>query len=168
MKIKAIAFGFAMASMAILSSCSGSNKESGADSAANVAEFSENQPLQSGQYNVTHYDITGDNARKGNFDGRMLIALSPEQSALYVYENGNRAKIDYMVVLSKPFEKSDSAYTTTDTKGKTVSMVPDSVGYKLTFEKNKSTVMLEVDKTPNFTDTALSILEKIQQQKSGK
>lgn len=168
MNFKTIVLSIALTSMAILSSCGGNNKQAAADSAANAAEFVESQPMESGQYDVTHYDITGENARKGNFDGRLLIALSPEQSALYVYENGNRAKIDYLVVLSKPFEKADSVYTTTDTKGKTVTMAPDSLGYKLTFEKNNDTISIDVDKTAKYTDNALAILEKIQQQRTEK
>lgn len=168
MKFKTIVLSMALTSMAILTSCGGNSKQAAADSTANAAEFAESQPLESGQYDVTRYEITGENARKGNFDGRLLIALSPEQSALYVYENGNRAKIDYLVVLSKPFEKTDSVYTTTDTKGKAVTMLPDSVGYKLTFEKSNDTISVEVNKTPKFTDNALTILEKIQHQREEK
>lgn len=165
MKIKRIALGVALIGVMGLVSCGGNNK-SEKEAAQDTAEFAESQPLESGQYNVVHYDITGNNARKGSFDGRMLIALSPEQSAFYVYENGNRAKIDYLVVLSKPFEKNDTSYTSTDSKGKPVIMMSDSIGYKLTFEKNDNTVNLEVEKTPRFTGTALDILEKIQEQKN--
>lgn len=119
------------------------------------------QPLESGQYDVTYYNITGAKDRKGSFDGRLLIALSPEQSAFYVYENGNRAKIDYKVVLAKPFEKTDSNYVTTDSKGKEVTLTPDSTGYLLKFERGESTISVNVDKAPKSTGTPMEILERI-------
>lgn len=166
MKIKTIALSIALIGLTGLAACTGKGKSEGtADSATDDAGFVESQPLESGQYNVVHYIISGDNGRKGSFDGRMLISLSPEQSAFYVYENGNRAKIDYLVLLASPFEKNDTAYVTTDSKGKKVVMQNDSTGYKLTFEKNNSTVELEVEKAPRFTGTAFEILEKIQAEK---
>ncbi len=127
-----------------------------------TAAFDESQPVASGQYDATAYDITGPSARSGKFDGRMLIALSPEQSALYVYENGNRAKIDYKVVLERPFEKNDSGvYVSADSKGKPVTISTDSTFYTLTFDKNESKIRIDFDKTPKSTGTAMEVLEKI-------
>lgn len=92
----------------------------------------------------------------------MLIALSPEQSALYVYENGNRAKIDYKVVLERPFEKNDSGvYVSADSKGKPVTISTDSTFYTLTFDKNESKISIDFDKTPKSTGTAIEVLERI-------
>lgn len=164
MKIKTLALCLTLASMTVITACSGSANKAAEESAKTEAEMSE-QPLESGQYEVTSYDITGANERKGNFDGRLLIALSPEQSAFYVYENGNRTKIDYKVVLAKPFEKTDSAYVTTDTKGNQILMIPDSTGYVLRFEKGKSTIAVNVDKTPKSTGTAMDIMERIADDK---
>ena len=118
--------------------------------------------MESGEYLADSYDITGKNERSGKFDGRILVSLSPEQSALYVYENGNRAKIDYKILLSKPFEKGDSGiYVSSDTKGKTVTISTDSTSYTLSFDKNESNIKIGFDKTPKTTGTAVEMLERI-------
>lgn len=149
----------------MMASC-GATKEKGSDSAASVTETAvmEPQPVESGLYNAATYDITGDEARKGRFDGRIYFTLSPEQSAFYVYENGNRTKIDYKVVLERPFEKGDSGiYSTTDVKGLDVRLRTDSV-YVLEFTKNDDQVKIGFDPAPKFTGTPLEILEKMNEQ----
>lgn len=128
-------------------------------------DFAQSQPLQSGSYDATYYDITGENARKGHFDGRMLVSLSPEVSALYVYENGNHAKIDYLIMLDKPFEKSDSGtYNAIDKEGKPVILKEDSVT-TLTFDKKASKISIEFEKTPKSTQPAFDVLQRINEMK---
>lgn len=163
MKNKTMTF-LAAASMMVLASCGGNGSAGQNDSTGAESTDMSEQPVESGQYDVTSYDITGKDARKGAFDGRLLIALSPEQSALYVYENGNRTKINYALLLEKPFEKTDSNYVTTDSKGRQVTMTPDSTGYVLKFERGESTMSFNVDRTPRSTGTAMSVLEQITKQ----
>ncbi|MCM1369035.1 MAG: hypothetical protein NC204_01545 [Candidatus Amulumruptor caecigallinarius] len=151
----------ALLAIAIASCNSSSGKTETAEA---DAEFAAAQPMESGQYSVTGYKITGKNAMEGKFDGRMLISLSPEASSLYVYENGNRTGIDYKVVLSKSFEKKDSVYVGADSKGRPVRITPDSSGYRLTFEKAADTCSFQVEKAPLSTGTPFEILERINKQ----
>lgn len=123
--------------------------------------FYATQPLHSGLYDAESYDISGDNARKGKFDGRIYFTLSPELSAFYIYENGNRTKIDYMVSLQKPFEKGDSGvYYSVDAKNIPVTLTADSV-YMLSFHKGGADVKIGFNPKPRHTGTALDILEKM-------
>lgn len=146
-----------------VASCgTGSGSDSRDSATAETGDFVISQPLENGEYLADSYDITGKNERSGKFDGRILVSLSPEQSALYVYENGNRAKIDYKILLSKPFEKGDSGiYVSSDTKGKTVTISTDSTSYTLSFDKNESNIKIGFDKTPKTTGTAVEMLERI-------
>lgn len=147
------------------SACSGGNKESKEETQVDEVAFISTQPLESGQYRALSYDITGENARKGKFDGRILISLSPDQSGMYVFENGNRAKIDYKLVLKKPFEKGDSGrYATVDVNDLPVVISPDSLNYILSFEKGKHKINIEFEKAPMSTGTALEIMERISAQ----
>ena len=128
--------------------------------------FYETQPLHSGLYDASYFDITGTNARKGHFDGRLYFSLSPETSALYVFENGNRTKIDYMVNLQRPFEKGDSGvYATVDTKDRLVKIIPDSADYKLNFQRSGEDITITFNPKPRHTGSALDILEKMATQK---
>lgn len=161
---KLLYIGMIAASMFAWSCGSNSGKTENADSVESQIPV---QPVESGHYSASYYDISGTNARKGKFDGRMYVALGKDQSAIYVYENGNRAKIDYMILLEKPFEKNDSGfYKTADSKGAPVIMYTDSATYKLTFEKGESNVTIDFDRNPLSTSSAFEIIEKINEQKS--
>lgn len=166
MKLKTI-FASALMSLIVVACGSGSKQES-SDSIAlqeDQTAFMESQPVENGQYRAVSYDITGKNARKGKYDGRVMFYLSPEQSGFYVYENGNRAKIDYKVGLKTPFEKGDSGvYKALDTKDLPVTIVPDSALYVLTFEKNDHKVSINFEQTPMSTATAVEMMEKISGQ----
>ena len=162
MKAKSI-FGL-FSFMLLVSSCGagGDKKETSASVAVDDEAFYATQPVHSGLYNAVSYDITGTNPRKGKFDGRLFVTLSPETSAFYVYENGNRTKIDYKVVLEKPFEKGDSGiYRTVDINGLPVTITPDSVDYVLSFEKNKSQVKIGFESAPKSTGSAFEILQRM-------
>ena len=162
--MKTIRFFAAAACMALMASCGGgASKEKAAEKAVDDEAFYATQPVVSGQYRADSYDITGPNERKGKFDGRLLISLSPsEQSGMYVYENGNRAKIDYKIVLKAPFEKGDSGvYKTVDVNDLPVTIFSDSLGYVLSFEKKDSKVKIGFEKDPMSTGSALEMMERI-------
>jgi hypothetical protein len=151
-----------------MASCSGSKQEKGDDSSASVTAIAD-QPLESGQYNASYYDIMGENSRKGSFDGRVMVAISEDQSALYVYENGNRAKIDYTIVLERPFEKNDSGlYVTKDNKGLAVTINTDSTYNVLSFYKKDSQVKINFDKEASSTADAMTMMQRISEQKNKK
>lgn len=126
------------------------------------------QPVECGQYLASNYEIQGKDARKGAFDGRVIFSISgDQQSAIYVYENGNRAKIDYMILLDHPFEMGDSGvYRTNDTKGLPVTIATDSINYVLGFSKAEQEVKISFEKSPKSTGSALDMLEKINSIKS--
>lgn len=156
----------ALAAVFMLGAASCNSKNESKEETANVeqTEMSE-QPLENGEYLADHYEIKGKNERAGSFDGRLIVSINPEQAVLYVYENGNRAKIDYKVLLEKPFEKGDSGvYKTNDTKGRPVIVTSDSTSNILKFEKNESEVKINFDKTPKSTGTAMEMLERITNQ----
>lgn len=168
--MKTIRFFAAAAFMALMASCGGGSKENSAaaEKAIDDDAFYATQPVVSGQYRAVSYDITGgNNPRKGKYDGRLIISLSPsEPSGMYVYENGNRAKIDYKIVLKTPFEKGDSGiYKTLDVNDLPVTISSDSIGYLLSFEKgsgdNQSQIKIGFEKDPMSTGSALEMMERI-------
>lgn len=150
----------------VLASCGGATTKQEEGQKDDEA-FYKTQPVHSGLYDVDYYDIAGTNARKGPFDGRLYVALSPYMSTLYVFENGNRTKIDYLVNLSKPFEKNDSGvYVTTDKNDLPVTIAPDSAKYVLTFTRNGDEMKYNFSPTPRQTGNALDIMESIANQKN--
>lgn len=156
---------FATAVMTLLFvACSGTAKEQKEAAPVDDAAFYSTQPLKSGQYRAVRYDIEGEKGRKGMFDGRILVSLSPDQSGMYVFENGNRAKIDYKIVLKKPFEKGDSGvYRTVDVNDRPITIQTDSL-YVLSFEKNKHKIDITFEPSPMNTGSALEIMERISAQ----
>lgn len=153
--------------MLILNSC-GSNSTSQKEVIKVDDEaFYATQPVHSGLYDADYYDITGTNARKGRFDGRIYFSLSPETSAFYVFENGNRTKIDYTVSLQRPFEKGDSGiYRSVDTKDRPVTICTDSTMYVLDFQRGQENLQITFNPKPRHEGNALEILEKMAAQKN--
>ncbi len=150
-------------SLMMLASCGGgaAKQEEKAEVAEAEAQFEASQPLECGQYRAVSYDIEGAGARKGKFDGRLLVSLSPSVNCLYVFENGNRAKINYKVVLARPFEKNDTAYVSVDSKDLPVVLAKDSIDWKLSFTKGESKVKIGFESAPMFTATPVEMMEKI-------
>lgn len=160
MRIRKFIFG-AMIALALGACSPKGGSEKPADEETSAA-FVESQPIESGQYRAVSYDIEGANARKGRFDGRLLVSLSPEQSGMYVYENGNRAKIDYKLVLKSPFEKGDSGiYKAIDVNDLPVTISTDSTIYTLGFMKNNHNVKIAFESAPMTTGTPLEMMERI-------
>ena len=166
-KLCALVFAF---SLVALTACSGGSSSS-SEKVAKVDDdtFYSTQPVHSGLYDADYYDITGSNARKGRFDGRIYFSLSPETSAFYVFENGNRTKIDYTVSLQKPFEKGDSGvYYSVDSKDRPVTINTDSTAYVLDFQRGSENLKITFSPKARHTGTALEILEKMAAQKNKK
>lgn len=158
--------------MASYTSCGNSSStQSKEKQAVDDEAFYATQPVNSGLYEADYYDITGTNPRKGHFDGRIYFSLSPETSAFYVFENGNRTKIDYIVNLQKPFEKGDSGiYRTVDVKDRPVSISSDSAAYYLNFQRSGEDIKISFNPKPRHTGSAVEIMEKMaaQNQKNKK
>lgn len=159
-----------MTFMFTFNSCggTGANNESKSPNVDDEA-FYATQPLHSGLYDADYYDISGSNPRKGRFDGRIYFSLSPETSAFYVFENGNRTKIDNVVNLQTPFEKGDSGvYHAEDMKHRQVTISTDSTMYILDFQRGSENYKITFSPKPRHTGTALDILEKMAAQKNKK
>ena len=149
----------------IMASCGGNSaKEQEADAQAAAEAFQAEQPVESGVYDATYFDIKGKDSRKGQFDGRVIYSLSPEQSAIFVYENGNRTKIKHILMLDKSFEKQDSVYVAMDKTGIPVTVGNDSTNMTIDYITNGDTVTITFNPTPRNTYTALEALEKIKEQ----
>lgn len=162
MKIRKFVYGAMIAFTLGACSPKGGSESKSSETGISEKEFAESQPIESGQYRAVSYDIEGQNARKGRFDGRLLVSLSPEQSGMYVYENGNRAKIDYKLVLKSPFEKGDSGvYKALDVNDLPVTLSTDSTIYVLGFDKNSHQVKISFESAPMMTGTPLEMMERI-------
>lgn len=145
----------------VMASCGG-NSGKKAEAAVDDDAFYATQPVKSGLYNAVDYDIAGGkNPRKGHFDGRVMFALSPAQSGIYVYENGNRTKIDYRIMLNAPFEKRDSVYVATSSDNTPVTISTDSTVYKLSFKKGSEDVTIGFDSKPTSVASAHEMWERI-------
>ena len=129
--------------------------------------FYATQPVHSGLYDADYYDITGTGAKKGHFDGRIYFSLSPETNAFYVFENGNRTKIDYMVNLQHPFEKNDTGvFVSVDQKDRLVTIAPDSTNLILDFQRSGEDIKITFSPKPRHEGSALDILEKMAAQRN--
>lgn len=148
-----------------LSACGGNSQKASEEAAAEEAGFYEAQPLESGIYDATYFDIKGKDSRKGAFDGRVIVSVSPEQSAIFVFENGNRTKIKHLLMLDAPFEKADEGYTSAS-KGLPVSLASDSSAYKVNYISNSDTVTITFNQKARSTYQPLEALQKIQDEAS--
>ena len=148
----------------MMASCGGNTaKEKEAEAESENVAFLASQPAESGIYDATYFNIKGKDARKGQFDGRVIYSLSPEQSAVFVYENGNRTKIKYLLMLEKPFEKNDSIFTAVDAKGNPVTVGNDSTNMYVTYIANNDTVTITYNPNARNTYTSLEALSKIKE-----
>lgn len=162
--MKAMKF-FGVAALLLAMTACGGNKQKAEEAEAADETFYASQPVESGIYDATYFNVRGKDARKGQFDGRVIASVSPEQSALYVYENGNRTKIKKLLMLDAPFEKTDSVYTATS-KGSPVTLAKDSSDYVLNYIANSDTVAITFSQKARNTYTPIEALEKIQQESS--
>lgn len=165
MKLSKILGILSLSALVAFYSCGNDKKEQNTEESIDSSEFYATQPFESGLYDASYYDISGENARKGHFDGRIYFALSPDMNAFYVFENGNRTKIDYTVVMKHPFERTDSGtFTTQDAKGNLVMISPDSI-YSLKFKRGGEDIAIDFSPKARHTASALEIMEKINEIK---
>lgn len=149
-----------------MASCGG-NKQAAEDTTATAAAeetTSAVQPLVSGVYDAVYFDIKGETPRKGPFDGRVIYSMNPDQTAILVYENGNRTKIKHVIMLSAPFAQSDSTYTSTDAKGNPVVLGKDSTSYYLNYVAKSDTVTITHNQPPRNTYSDMEALQKISEE----
>lgn len=149
----------------VMASCGGNSAktqetETGADDEAFQAE----QPVESGMYDATYFDIKGKDSRKGQFDGRAIFALSPEQSAIFVYENGNRTKIKHLIVLDKQFQKQDSVWAAIDKTGLPVTVGKDSTDMYVDYIFSGDTVSITFNPKARSVYTAIEAMQKITEE----
>ncbi|MDE5839966.1 MAG: hypothetical protein K2H49_03510 [Muribaculaceae bacterium] len=148
----------------MMASCGGNaSKEKEAEAEANEA-FAEKQPVESGIYDATYFDIKGKDSRKGQFDGRVIYALSPEQSVVFVYENGNRTKIKQILMLENGFQKEDSVYVATDKNGLPVTVGNDSTEMYVNYISNNDTVTITFNPKARNTYSPIEALSKIKEE----
>ncbi|MDE7347021.1 MAG: hypothetical protein K2N48_09835 [Muribaculaceae bacterium] len=149
----------------IMASCGGNaNKEKEAEAQAANEAFAAEQPVESGIYDATYFDIKGKDSRKGQFDGRVIYALSPDQSVVFVYENGNRTKIKHILMLEKSFQKEDSVYVATDKTGIPVTVGNDSTNMYVSYIANSDTVTITFNPKARNTYTPIEALAKIKDE----
>ena len=149
----------------IMASCGGNaSKEKETEAEAASEAFYADQPVESGMYEATYFNIQGKDSRKGQYDGRIIYSLSPDQSAVFVYENGNRTKIKHLLMLEKPFQKSDSTYTATDAKGMPVIVGNDSTNMYINYIANNDTVTITFIPKARNTYSPLDALAKIKEE----
>lgn len=152
-----------------LASCGGAGTKADGDSAKAVmdqTEFDATQPLKSGEYAATYFEYAEPEGQRSHFDGRMILAADPEQTVAYVYENGNRTKFTAQVNLAKPFEKTDTVYTSTDAKDRPVTLIVGTQADTLCFEKADKKVKVAFDKEPLSSMTPEAAREAIINKRS--
>ena len=149
----------------IMASCgSNASKEKEAEAEAANEAFAAEQPVESGVYDATYFNIKGKDTRKGQFDGRVIYSLSPEQSAVFVYENGNRTKIKQILMLDKGFQKEDSVYVATDKSGEPVTVGNDRTNMYVNYIATGDTVTITFNPKARNTYTPLEALAKIKEE----
>lgn len=149
----------------IIASCGGNaSKEKEAEAAAETEAFYAEQPVESGMYEATYFNIKGKDSRKGQFDGRVIYALSPEQSAVFVFENGNRTKIKHLTMIETPFAKSDSVFSAKDAMGMPVTVANDSTMMQLNYIASGDTVTITFNPKALNTYEPIEALAKIKDQ----
>lgn len=95
----------------MLTSCGGNKTE---DKSEDAAAFAATQPLPSGEYRAVSFQDTAASAVRERFDGRVLLALDPDNSGIYIYENGNRTHFKASVSLTEAFSQVDTIYVAKD------------------------------------------------------
>ena len=170
--MKVLKYFAVAAAFLALAACSGNKSTTTEDSSASTtdkdAAFYESQPLESGEYRVVSFQDAAPGSARTRFDGRMIISVTPESANLYIYENGNRTKFTAVVALTKPFEKSDSIYASTDVKNLAVDIIPGTEADTLSFTKAGTPVKVAFERTPMSTFTPMEALQRITDKRSEK
>ncbi len=115
----------ALAAAILLTACSGNGKTGTGDSASQDATVLETTlPVTSGEYRAVSFQDTAAGAVRTRFDGRILMALDPDNAGIYIYENGNRTHFKAKAILSKIFEQKDSIYIASDKDNREITLIP--------------------------------------------
>lgn len=163
---KSLIFGAAALAMVAFASCGGEKKATA--EVADNAEFEAEQPMVSGEYRAVSFQYDEPDSKKMPFDGRLLVSLAPENSVMYVYENGNRTHFKAIEVLSKPFAKTDSTYTAINSKDKPVIVKPGTEADTLIIVKEDKTVKVAFERTPMKEMSAIDAMNRISTVSSSK
>lgn len=127
-----------------LGACTGA-KKAGEE---NASQFAGEQPAESGEYRAVSFQYVDSAMTRMPFDGRIIFALEPGNSGIYVYENGNRTHFTGRVVLKTEFVKTDSVYTATDTKDREVKVIVGAEIDTLVFPKGGKDVKVAFERKP--------------------
>ena len=157
---KSLIFGAAALAMIAFASCGGGEKKATAEITDNAA-FEAEQPMVSGEYRAVSFQYEEPDGKKMPFDGRILVSLAPENSVMYVYENGNRTHFKAMEMLSKSFSKVDSTFTATNSKEKPVIVKPGVDADTLIIVKDDKTVKVAYERTPIKEMSAIDAMTRI-------
>lgn len=125
--------------------CNSSKTEASGEEAA---EFATPQPFECGEYRIDSYQFTDTVSPRERFDGRMMVALKPNGSGIYMYENGNRTHFSARITMDGGFEQKDSIFVATDAKGKDITVkVGEELDTVFYFYKGRP-VKIAFEKTP--------------------
>lgn len=102
----------------LLSACQSGSSSEGASEV--LADFDASQPFLSGEYRVQSFQYTDTTEQRQRFDGRMLAAIAPDGSGLYIYENGNRTKFKQRLAIDRAFQSEDSVFVAHTQKGEEI------------------------------------------------
>lgn len=130
----------------LFASCSGNSAKQ--EGSSDDAAFAEAQPVESGEYRAVSFQDTAANAVRSRFDGRILFALDPQNSGIYVYENGNRTHFKASIALDGSFEKQDSIFSAKDTKGNPVMVYPGTEADTLLITRGGEPVKIAFERKP--------------------
>lgn len=130
----------------MISACSGNSSKQ--DSTSDESAFAESQPVASGEYRAVSFQDTAASAVRSRFDGRILFALDPQNSGIYVYENGNRTHFKASIALDGSFEKKDSVFAAKDTKGNEVMVWSGTESDTLLITRAGQPVKIAFDRKP--------------------
>jgi len=150
------------ATVAMLAASCGGNKSE--DKVDDSAEFAASQPLVSGEYRAVSFQDTASSAVRTRFDGRILLALSPDNSGIYIYENGNRTRFKASVSLSAPFEKQDSIYVAADKDSHAIKLIKGTDIDTLTIYRAGKPVKVAFERKPMSEMTATEVWGRISAQ----
>lgn len=166
--MKKIVYLFAAVTLAISSAaCSSGSQKKDADSTQANEQFASEQPVPSGEYRANAFQYMEEGAKRMPFDGRMIVALDPGNSGIFIYENGNRTNFRQSISVSKEFEKRDSVvYVAADNKDNPVTFIKGAEVDTLTFMKNDKLVKLALEKKPISTLTPQEAWTRITSQLS--
>ncbi len=161
---------FTMSAMAVamlFTACSGSGKADKNDSSkSEEPAWEATSPVTSGEYRAVSFQDTAAGAVRTRFDGRILMALNPDNAGIYIYENGNRTRFKAKALLSKMFEQKDSIYVATDKDNREITLIPGKDIDTLIVYRGDVPVKVSFETRPMSTLTPAEVWTRISTQLS--